>query len=308
MRRCALSWSVSSTRPAGFADFHVHQLPSSDSSIELPDRVMSLVAEGVEFVAATDHNHVTDFAPAIEQLGVNGLLSATTGVEITTPTWGHFNTFPLSPASRASPFLNVTPASIFARVREVSPSSVIQVNHPRMKGCGYFARAELDTKDPSQSTMRTAFSFDFDTLEVMNGLELDQKTTSKATCTNGSTCSTSASATRRGRQFRLAPAGGPVGGLSAHLRARAATIGLSRDARAGGKLAAPGHADGLDGPFIDGARRGPSWPGRLRDGIAARSRCRSACVRPGLDGCAPGRDVGERQARGDEPGAARRTT
>ena len=77
------------------ADFHVHQLPSSDSSIELPDRVVSLLAEGVEFVAATDHNHVTDFTPAIEQLGAGGLLSATTGVEITTPTWGHFTRSPI---------------------------------------------------------------------------------------------------------------------------------------------------------------------------------------------------------------------
>jgi hypothetical protein len=135
--------------------------------------VISLLAEGVEFVAATDHNHVTDLAPAIEELGVSGLLGATAGVEITTPSWGHFNAFPYPADAAPPPFMKVTPAAIFARVREVAPAAVIQVNHPRMKGCGYFTTAELDTKNHVSIEDADAFSFDFDTLEVINGLELD---------------------------------------------------------------------------------------------------------------------------------------
>ena len=42
-----------------------------------------------------------------------------------------------------------------------------------MKGCGYFSRAELDTKDHVSIEDADTFSFDFDTLEVINGLELD---------------------------------------------------------------------------------------------------------------------------------------
>ncbi|RME54057.1 MAG: hypothetical protein D6795_04725, partial [Deltaproteobacteria bacterium] len=76
------------------ADFHVHARPSSDSQVPLEARIFSLVGEGVEYVAATDHNRLTDYRPVIEALGVGDLLVASVGDEITTGVRGHFNAFP----------------------------------------------------------------------------------------------------------------------------------------------------------------------------------------------------------------------
>jgi hypothetical protein len=152
-------------------DFHLHADPSGDSDVPLADRVTSLLAEGIEFAVATDHNHVTDYGPTIGALGVGSKLGAAVGVEITTPDWGHFNTFPY-PADAAPPPYAETPAAIFDQVRRVSPGAIVQINHPRMAiDIGYFDRGGLDST--AGTTTREGFSFGFDTIEVWNGFELE---------------------------------------------------------------------------------------------------------------------------------------
>lgn len=153
-------------------DFHLHAAPSHDSAVLLDDRVVSLLAEGVEFAVATDHNHVTDYRPVVERLDSRELVATTPGVEITTRTWGHFIAFPYPLTAPLPPYSGVEPAQIFATTRRHAPEAVLQVNHPRMPGLGYFNRGELNAV-----TGRAAgegFSFDFDTLEVVNGFELGQ--------------------------------------------------------------------------------------------------------------------------------------
>lgn len=162
---------VVDTRGYLAADFHVHASPSKDSNVPLADRVLTLAAEGVELAVATDHNHVTDYSPHIEEQHLRGKLDSMTGVEITTPDWGHFNAFPYPPHVPLPPHEHVTPAEIFSVVRARAPLAVLQVNHPRMPGVGYFNRGELDTK--TGVAKEPGFSFGFDTLEVSNGWELE---------------------------------------------------------------------------------------------------------------------------------------
>ncbi len=52
------------------ADLHVHAVPSLDAPTPLVERVRSLAAAGVEVAVATDHNVVTDYAPAIRERGL----------------------------------------------------------------------------------------------------------------------------------------------------------------------------------------------------------------------------------------------
>jgi hypothetical protein len=151
------------------ADLHLHARPSGDSELPLDDRVASLVAAGVEFAVATDHNHVTDYDPTIDALAVHPLLSAARGVEVTTHSWGHFNAYPLPPGSPAPPYVG-DPAEIFAGVRKLAPEAVIQVNHPWMPGWGYFHRSALNERTGVH--WKKQFSFDFDLIEVANGYEL----------------------------------------------------------------------------------------------------------------------------------------
>lgn len=152
------------------ADLHLHAKPSGDSALSLEDRVASLVSAGVEFAVATDHNHVTDYGPTIEDQYAHPYVTATSGVEVTTKTWGHFNAYPLPKGSEPPPWAGVDPAQIFDAVHRLSADAVIQVNHPWRAGYGYFHRAVLDER--TGSVWRKGFSFDFDLIEVVNGYEL----------------------------------------------------------------------------------------------------------------------------------------
>lgn len=187
-------------------DFHVHALPSFDSTIPLADRVVSLSAEGVEYAVATDHNHVTDYAPALRETALVERLGSTPGVEITTERWGHFIAFPYGVDQRPPPFEGVDPPVIFDAIRGAAPHAVIQINHPRMSPIGYFASlnvdssssavGETDATEHQEARARTrgaggldsragaallepapGFSFDFDTIEVVNGFELADEPT-----------------------------------------------------------------------------------------------------------------------------------
>jgi len=153
------------------ADFHVHASPSKDSSVPLTERVLTLAAEGVELAAATDHNHVTDYAEPIHHQRLDGKLAALTGVEITTLGWGHFNAYPYPKSLEVVPTHETTPLEMFALLRARAPQAVLQVNHPRMPGVGYFNKGELDTK--TGVAQSPEFSFAFDTLEVSNGFDLE---------------------------------------------------------------------------------------------------------------------------------------
>jgi len=151
-------------------DFHLHQAPSFDSSVSLEDRILSLLSEGIDFAVPTDHNHVTDFTETIAALDAERDIATTSGVEITTQSWGHFNAFPYPPSAPVPPFA-LEPPEIFSSVRSHAPDAVLQVNHPRMPGVGYFNRGELDAHTGVAAA--EGFSFDFDTLEVVNGFDLE---------------------------------------------------------------------------------------------------------------------------------------
>jgi hypothetical protein len=152
-------------------DFHVHASPSHDSNVTLTDRVLTLAAEGIELAVPTDHNHVTDYAEAISAQRLDGKLATMTGVEITTLNWGHFNAYPYAKSLEVPRTHETSPLEIFAVVRARAPQAVLQVNHPRMPGVGYFNRGELDTK--TGVAQSSEFSFAFDTLEVTNGFDLE---------------------------------------------------------------------------------------------------------------------------------------
>ena len=157
------------------ADLHLHAVPSSDAPSLLTDRIRSLVAAGVEVAVATDHNAITDYRPAIAELGVQRHIRSVVGDEITTRDvpWGHFNAFPLDPAMEPIPYKGVTPSSLFASVRAAKPygkDTLLQVNHPRMGGIGYFELLRFDPLDiPAWLARSPLADMGFDALEVFNG-------------------------------------------------------------------------------------------------------------------------------------------
>jgi hypothetical protein len=168
--RAVLARSVD-TRGWLACDFHLHSVPSHDSSVSLEDRVLSLLAEGIEFAVPSDHNHVSDYRQAIDVHEAARELGTVSGVEVTTTSWGHFNAYPYPPRAPPPPYSAVNPVEIFAAIRARAPGSVIQVNHPRMPGVGYFNRIELNPDTGGAAT--EGASFEFDAIEVVNGYDLE---------------------------------------------------------------------------------------------------------------------------------------
>jgi hypothetical protein len=167
------------------SDFHVHLINSLDSRISARDRVRQLAGEGVENLVATEHDARTDLRPTIAALGFGPFLTATLGEEITTPSFGHYNAYPLgfdptrpsggsidwgraAPPGEDFPSLgawNLTPAEIEAAVGAQTdaggaplnpPGAVVQINHIT-GGLGHFDNLKIDTSlEPPVSALTPA--------------------------------------------------------------------------------------------------------------------------------------------------------
>lgn len=177
------------------ADLHVHAAASSDSAVANDLRVLSFLAEGVDVLLSTDHEVITDFAPHIRALGAQDLIASMIGEEVTTFTYGHFNTFPLARDPRLpnggafdhaggedGPSLRVD--ELVGGIKALHPQAVVQLNHPR-GGSGVLTQLRVDTAtlkshaDPADFGMAQApdatafdtrvFGDAFDIIETANG-------------------------------------------------------------------------------------------------------------------------------------------
>jgi len=153
-------------------DPHLHTL-NSDGRMHIPERIRSVVAEGLDAAVATDHNFISDYSSALEKLGLNKYLAVSSGDEVTPPSdMIHFNIYPLKPrpdeenmGAVAPVFEEVTP--LFEASRKKFQDAILQVNHPRAGDLGYFNNYQLDTEKAAFA--RELFNTSFDLLEVMNG-------------------------------------------------------------------------------------------------------------------------------------------
>lgn len=186
-------------------DFHVHSEHSVDSDYSLDQRVLSYAAEGVDYIASTDHNYITDFRPIVEGLGLQDWLATSVGIELTTLEMGHFNAYPIKfdpgPVNHGSfNWFRRKPGDLFANLRAIGAAGpehpekmVVQVNHPTDTIMGYFNAFNWDAynarplppggalaldQDPQPDETESPylysnFSYDFDALEVFNGKRQD---------------------------------------------------------------------------------------------------------------------------------------
>lgn len=183
------------------SEYHVHQLGSPDAAVANRARVASMVAEGVELFASTDHDFVADLQPLIVELGVDELTRNVAGLEVTPFAYGHFNAWPLAPDdspnhgaidwARGNAGFAMIPGEIFAALRGRG-ADVVQINHPRSSAArgdfqSFFDRAalgfDLDARQivtalgpVPNAWLRlpevSLWSDDFDALEVWNGMEV----------------------------------------------------------------------------------------------------------------------------------------
>ncbi|MCJ7579452.1 MAG: CehA/McbA family metallohydrolase, partial [Candidatus Aminicenantes bacterium] len=152
-------------------DAHMHTT-YSDGRVKIPERLKSLVAEGVDVAVSTDHNIIIDYNPDLKKLELDKYLAVIIGSEVTKGGVIHYNTYPLIPDKKALfngaiDSYSEEAAPLFSASRKRDPQAILQVNHPRSGTLGYFNNYQLDIDNASIA--KNNFDTSFDILEVMNG-------------------------------------------------------------------------------------------------------------------------------------------
>lgn len=153
-------------------DPHMHT-QFSDGSMLVPERLKSVAGEGIDVAVSADHNTITDYRPDLERLGIGDELAVILGEEVTARGGSiHYNAYPVvrregEPGGGAVSVADVTPDVLFGLTRAKDPGAVVQVNHPRSRGLGYFLTYDLEGE--TAAAAKAPFSMDFDVMEIMNG-------------------------------------------------------------------------------------------------------------------------------------------
>ena len=157
------------------ADFHVHAEHSTDGSASVRYRVASAVAEELHYIVSTDHDHVTDYSPWIAAAGLGNQLVTARGVEVSTTAHGHFNAWPLpakpAEAGNGAPrWGGVALTELFGIFDDGKTKPLVQCNHPRYSGAGYFDAIGLDPKQDNTAKQVDKKLLGCSALEVINGI------------------------------------------------------------------------------------------------------------------------------------------
>jgi hypothetical protein len=158
-------------------DFHQHSILSADAPVATRDRVLANAAEGVEIAVASEHNAIADLAPIVKELGLSRWLVQLPGDEVTSDAskkpFGHANVYPVGPQPNlprnGAPAVRDRLASdVFADARALPGGPhVLQINHPRSGGNGYFDQLGFDPKTGTGTG--AGYDASFDAIEVWNG-------------------------------------------------------------------------------------------------------------------------------------------
>ena len=174
-------------------DFHLHAEPSFDSGMPLDRRVQTIAAEGLDYVASTDHDVLSNYTPFIRQLGLDQWLEAVVGSEVSTLEIGHYIGFPLKydqldvPSHGSIDWYCKPSHGVVAEILKQSgfassadkPTTIVA--HPRDGFLGWLSQAgvnpfnltrHLSQLEAGNPVLRTV-ACDFDAFEVFNGKRLD---------------------------------------------------------------------------------------------------------------------------------------
>ncbi len=188
------------------ADLHVHGRASFDSGFPDLDRVRTFAAEGIDVIAATDHDYVNDYADAVVAAGVDDQVVVLGGLETTQlipfmkvpgddfpRVIGHFNFWPITadpsaPRGGAPWDELVEPGQLFDVMAPlIGSDGLMMLNHPWSdplfgRDLGYLRAIKFDPRkaipDHDDGTREGMLmrrpggdhrNIDFDLIEVMNG-------------------------------------------------------------------------------------------------------------------------------------------
>ena len=122
------------------ADFHTHSSPSGDNTTDQYGRVVTLLAENIEYSPATEHQRIDSFTPILKQLRAEHLMGTVTGMELTGRVLpvNHQNAFPLIHVPRTQdgggPVIDDNPVTQIKRLKGWNNNSdkIVQEDHPAL--------------------------------------------------------------------------------------------------------------------------------------------------------------------------------
>ncbi len=172
---------------SGFLSFdgHVHAGPSGDNVIPVPTRIATVAAEGLEVVASTDHEFISDWSFAIDLTGLGAFVATLPGQEVTATLPEHLGMYPVVPDVETTlrggivQWYGRSLGEVFGLIREREQApGIVQLNHPR-QGCNYLCLAGYDRvlgtttlADPTLLGFEAGaevWSWNFDAVEYQNG-------------------------------------------------------------------------------------------------------------------------------------------
>ncbi|HEY3358669.1 MAG TPA: CehA/McbA family metallohydrolase, partial [Polyangia bacterium] len=158
-------------------DSHLHSDPSPDGACTLEERLLSIVAAGLDVAIETEHDVIGDYAPLVDAMGLRPLVAGMGGVEVSPGPIGHFNVYPITPRADqpngGAPLYweGFVPSQQFALLRQQHDGAVIQLNHPRSGALGYFDHMGFDPATGQPTRNEGDWSTDFNAMELANATE-----------------------------------------------------------------------------------------------------------------------------------------
>ena len=164
------------------ADLHVHTGRSYDSQLQVPVRITTEVAVGVELIVTTDHNVLSDLQPDVEIMGYAHLARAIVGDEFNFYE-GHGGAYPM-PYDAKVPVdggvwgfkLNwevvrwIHSADMFNTLHAFPTRPAVTINHPRLPpDLGYFINLKQFGPNGWAPPIALPDAGTFDAIELMNG-------------------------------------------------------------------------------------------------------------------------------------------
>ena len=160
-------------------DPHSHAAPSGDGSIPMSGRLTVHAAHDVDVHFGTDHDHVVDYRPLLEPLGLSEHLVSIVSDEVSPTRRGHHNVYPVEVRPEQTnggafiwsrTFLETwsTTEDLFAQMRAMASDGevIVQANHPTGSS-GLFTAANYR---PAEGRVRSPdrWAGDFEAFEILN--------------------------------------------------------------------------------------------------------------------------------------------
>ncbi len=113
-------------------DTHLHTgTHARHGDADVAERMLTIAGEGIELPVSTEHNLRIDFDAAARDAGVRQYFTPILGSEVTTPSRGHFNVFPIAPAGRDIDHRAPDWQDLQKSMGDAASNPVVVLNHGR---------------------------------------------------------------------------------------------------------------------------------------------------------------------------------